>query len=128
MAGYLLDSGLVIRHLRGDPEAVQMLRELSRRARLGVSVVTHLEVYAGMRPQQAYQTRKLLSRFVAHDVDREIAERAGEYVRRYRERGTSIPDAIIAATAVRHGLMLVTLNPKHFPMPELSLYASSVDG
>ncbi|HKZ86817.1 MAG TPA: type II toxin-antitoxin system VapC family toxin [Anaerolineae bacterium] len=127
MAGYLLDSGLVIRHLRGDPEAVQMLRELSRRARLGISVVTHLEVYAGMRPQQAYQTRKLLSRFVAHDVDREIAERAGEYVRRYRERGTSIPDAIVAATATRHSLTLVTLNSRHFPMPEIRLYVPAAD-
>ncbi|HET7090049.1 MAG TPA: type II toxin-antitoxin system VapC family toxin [Anaerolineae bacterium] len=128
MAGHLLDSGLVIRHFRGDPEAVHLLRELGRRTRLGVSVVTHLEVYAGMHPHEAYHTRKLLSRFAAYDVDREIAERAGDFLRRHHKDGTSIPDAIIAATAVRHGLMLVTLNAKHFPMPELSLYASSVDG
>ncbi|MGH2592176.1 MAG: type II toxin-antitoxin system VapC family toxin [Anaerolineae bacterium] len=127
MAGRLLDSGLVIRHLRGDLEAVQLLRELGRRVRLGVSVVTHLEVYAGMRPHEEYRTRKLLSRFVAYEVDREIAARAGEFLRRYHERGASIPDAIIAATAVRHGLTLVTLNAKHFPMSEVSLYVPSAD-
>jgi predicted nucleic acid-binding protein len=70
MAGYLLDSSVVIRHLRGDPAAVQLLRELGRRARLGASVVTHLEVYAGMRSHEEYQTRRLLSRFTAYAVDR----------------------------------------------------------
>ncbi len=127
MAGYLLDSGLVIRHLRGEAEAVQLLRELGRRARLGVSVVTHLEVYAGMHSHEEYQTRKLLTRFLAYEVDRAIAERAGEFVRRYHDRGASIPDAIIAATAVRHGLTLVTLNPKHFPMSELTLFTPTSD-
>ena len=127
MAGHLLDSGLVIRHLRGDPEAAQLLRELGRRARLGVSVVTHLEVYAGMRPHEAYPTRKLLSRFAAYEVDREIASRAGEFLRHYPEQGTSIPDAIIAATAIRHSLTLVTLNARHFPMPGLSLYQPAAE-
>jgi tRNA(fMet)-specific endonuclease VapC len=122
MAGYLLDSGIIIRHLRGNSQAVQLLRELGRRARLGVSVITHLEVYAGMLPREEYQTRKLLSRFMAFEVDRATAERAGELVRRYHDRGASMPDAIIAATALRHGLTLITLNPKHFPMPELTLY------
>ena len=125
MPGHLLDSGLVIRHLRGDPHAVQLLREIGRRSRIGVSVVTHLEIYAGMRPNEEYHTRKLLSRFQAYDVDRHIAERAGEFLRRYHELGTSIPDAIIASTAVRNGLIHVTLNARHFPMPELSLYTPS---
>ena len=127
MAGHLLDSGVVIRHLRGDPDAVQLLRELGRRVRLDVSVITHLEVYAGMHPHEAYHTRKLLSRFAAYDVDRDVAERAGGFLQRYHDRGVSISDALIAATAVRHGLTLVTLNARHFPMPELNLFAPSPD-
>ena len=123
MAGYLLDSGLVIRHLRGDPVAVQLLRELGRRARLGVSVVTHLEVHAGMHPHEEYQTRRLLSRFSAYMVDRSVAERAGEILRRYPDRGIGVSDAIIAATAMQNGLTLVTLNSRHFPAPELTLYS-----
>ena len=34
MADYLLDSGLVIRHLRNDAQAVALLRELGRRTRM----------------------------------------------------------------------------------------------
>jgi hypothetical protein len=123
MAGYLLDSGVVIRHLRGDPTAVQLLRELGRRARLSASVVTHLEVSAGMRAHEEYHTRRLLSRFTAYVVDRSIAERAGEILRRYPDRGIGVSDAIIAATAIQHGLTLVTLNARHFPAPEVTLYS-----
>jgi predicted nucleic acid-binding protein len=52
------------------------------------------------------------------------ADMAGEYIRRYRAQGITLdkPDAIIGATAVLHDLVLVTYNPKHFPMPELQLY------
>ena len=34
----------------------------------------------------------------------------------------SLSDMLIAATALEHGLTLITHNKKHFPMPELSLY------
>lgn len=125
MAGYLLDSGLVIRHLRSKSDAVQLLRELGRRARLSISVITQVEVYAGMRSDEKYLTRKLLSRFTAYPVDRDIAERAGDFLRRYHMHGTGFPDAIIAATAAHYSLTLVTLNSKHFPMTELTLYSPS---
>jgi hypothetical protein len=121
MADYLLDSGLVIRHLRNDAQAVTLLRELGRHNRLGLCTVTHVEVYAGMKPHEQYVTRKLLSRFVAYAVTEDIAERAGEYLRDYGASGLSIPDAMIAATAVLKGLTLVTLNPKHFQIHGVSM-------
>jgi predicted nucleic acid-binding protein len=121
MADYLLDSGLVIRHLRNDAQAVALLRQLGRRSRLGVSTVTHTEVFAGMKPQEQYVTRKLLSRFVAYVVTEDIAQRAGEYLRDCGASGLSIPDAIIAATAVLNALTLVTLNPKHFQIRGVSV-------
>jgi predicted nucleic acid-binding protein len=34
----------------------------------------------------------------------------------------SIPDAIIAATTLQHGLTLVTFNPRDFDLPGLQLY------
>jgi len=121
MADYLLDSGLVIRHLRNNAPAVALLRELGRRSRLSVSMITHVEVYAGMRPHEQYATRKLLSRFAAYTVTEDVAERAGEYLRDHGPSGLSIPDAIIAATAVLNGLTLVTLNPKHFQIHGVSV-------
>jgi predicted nucleic acid-binding protein len=97
--------------------------------RLSVSAITRLEVHAGMQPDERYATNKLLSRFITHDMNRELANRAGDLIRESQERRVSlgVPDAIIAATALTHGLALVTLNPADFegisglslvPMPE----------
>lgn len=124
MARYLLDTGLIIRHLRGQQPVVQLLRELGKRERLGVSSVTRMEIRAGMHPDEAFKTQKLLSRFITYDLTLDIADRAGDYIREYRSAGQplSVPDAIIAATAVIHQLTLVTLNPKDFSMTGLSLY------
>ena len=125
MARYLLDSGLVIRHLRGQKRIVQLLRGLGKMGRLSISAVTRLEVHAGMVPEERYTTQKLLSRFVTYDLDREIADRAGDMIHESQEKGItiSVPDAIIAATAVSCNLTLVTLNKAHFEsIPGLSLY------
>lgn len=125
MAGYLLDTGLVIRHLRGQRRTVRLLRSIGKLERLSISAVTRLEVYAGMLPDERYATQKLLSRFVTYDLDRDIADRAGDMMRESRDRGASlaVPDAIIASTAVTHSLTLVTLNQVHFRgLPGLSLF------
>jgi len=56
MAGYLLDSGVLIRHLRGQHEAVRLVRGLAPMGRLHISVITRLEIRAGMLPQERYRT------------------------------------------------------------------------
>lgn len=129
MANYLLDSGLVIRHLRGQRRVVQFLQGLGKLGRLSVSAITRLELHAGMASDEQYATQKLLSRFVTLSVDRDVADRAGDLIRATRARGNTlaVPDAIIAATAIAHNLTLVTLNTGHFtglsglslaPLPE----------
>jgi predicted nucleic acid-binding protein len=124
LAHYLLDTGLVLRHLRGQRRAVRLLSGLGKIGRLAVSAITRLEVHAGMRPDEQYATTKLLSRFITYDLDRELAERAGDLIRERQERhgALSVPDAIIAATALTHGLTLVTLSRADFEgIPGLSL-------
>lgn len=125
MANYLLDTGLVIRHLRGQRRGVRLLRGLGKMGRLSVSAVTRLEVHAGMADEERYATQKLLSRFVTYDLSSQVADRAGDLICAKRAQGIalSVPDAIIAATAIHHGLTLVTLNQAHFAaVPGLSLY------
>jgi tRNA(fMet)-specific endonuclease VapC len=124
MANYLLDTGIVIRHLRGQRRVVQLLRGFGALGRLSIATVTRLEMHAGMSPEEKDATQKLLSRFVTFDMDRDIADRAGDHIRENSLHGISlsVPDAIIAATAVKHGLTLITLNRGDFEgIPGLSL-------
>jgi predicted nucleic acid-binding protein len=57
------------------------------------------------------------------DVTRPIAEQAGLLRREWASRGRtlSLPDLLIAASAIHHGLVLVTDNVKDFPMRDLRL-------
>ena len=72
------------------------------------------------------RTQKLLARLATLDLDRDIADWAGDLIASGKRAGRplSVPDAIIAATAIGHGLTLVTLNQGDFQnIAGLSLYA-----
>lgn len=130
MAGYLLDTGLVLRHLRGQRRAVQFLRGLSQSGRLSVATVTRLEVHAGMKQDERHATQKLLSRLTTYDLDRAIADKAGDLISLGKNSGQnlSVPDAIIAATAISNALTLVTLNLDDFKhVAGLSVYQLDED-
>lgn len=75
--------------------------------------------------EERYATSKLLARLATIDLDREIAGRAGDLIAGGKKTGQvlSVPDAIIAATAIGHSLTLVTLNRRDFQhVAGLSLY------
>jgi len=86
----LVDTDVLIANLRGIDAARDWLRDVTR----------------------------LLSSLRSLPVTDMIASRAGELRRRYRRSHAAIGlvDYLIAATAQVHGLELVTLNTKHFPM------------
>ena len=103
VADLLVDTDVFIDHLRGAAELVP------GRHRLHYSVVTRAELFAGNTATNL--SSQLLAPFRELAVDRPIAERAGRIA---REFGVRLPDALIAATALEHGLGLVTRNLKHF--------------
>jgi predicted nucleic acid-binding protein len=112
----LLDTTVLVDILRKNAAALAWLRSTTGKA--AVSVISLTELYAGARSRREEQEVLALERsFRILTVDRDIAVRAGAFVRLY---GTSHniddPDALIAATAEHHGLGLATLNAKHFPM------------
>ena len=103
MADILVDTDVFIDHLRGA-------RALTPgRHRLHYSVVTRAELFASNSASDLVTT--LLGPFREIPMDRQVAERAGRIRRETRIR---LPDAIIAATAVEHGLGLVTRNQSDF--------------
>ena len=124
MPDYLLDSCVLIRHLRRHKPTTDLVSALILEGQVGIAAISRTEIIEGMREHEREATMRLLDSLPAYPLDVAIADMAGEYIRRYRAQGITLdkPDAIIGATAVLHGLVLVTYNQKHFPMPELQLY------
>ncbi len=125
MPDYLLDSNVLIQHLRGHAPTTTLLTRLALDGQLGLAAISRTEVLAGMRPHERETTLQFLDALACYPLGIAAADLAGDLVRRYRRQGVTldIPDALIAATALHYELVLLTYNPRHFPMPELQLYA-----
>lgn len=103
VADLLIDTDVFIDHLRGAAELKPA------KHRVHYSVITRAELFAGNTATDL--AARLLAPFREIGVDRQVAERAG---RVSREFGLRLPDAIIAATALEHGLQLSSRNTKDF--------------
>jgi predicted nucleic acid-binding protein len=114
----LVDSDILIAHLRGSSAAHDWLIEARSRGRLSISVVSVAEIVGGMRSPERREVWRLLSAFRVEPATEMIARRAGEMMRQYRRShvGVGLGDYLIGATADVKGLELATLNVRHFPM------------
>lgn len=124
MADYLLDTNILILHLRGRKDVSTLLTKWSKTGTLFISVVTRTEILAGMHLHQTKRTMALLNSLMTINVDEAIADQAGRLIYQYARKNIqlSVPDTLIAATALQHNLILATTNTKHFPMPTLRLH------
>ncbi len=66
--------------------------------------------------------KSLFAILTSVNVDAAIADRAGEYMRKFsKSHALNIGDALIAATAKEMVLNLVTRNIKHYPMKDVDI-------
>jgi predicted nucleic acid-binding protein len=116
----LVDSDVLIAHLRGVAAARDWLIAARRGGPLSISVVSIAEIVGDMRSAERREVWRLLGSFRAEPATEIIARRAGELTRRYRRShsGIGLADYLIGATADVKGLELATLNVRHFPMFE----------
>lgn len=114
----VVDTAVLIDHLRGTAEATRVLAEHRSVGSLHASEITRLEVLAGMRPGEEQRTRAVFAILEWHPVDEVVAQRAGELGRVWlpSHRGIDGADLAIAATAEVLAIPLLTLNVRHFPM------------
>jgi len=122
---YLLDTTEVIDYGRGHAPTVALLTELHEQgASLGCCAVVVAEVYAGVRQRDAGRMEKLIEALRFYPADREIASMAGRCIRDFSQQGIrlAVSDALIAAVAISYGLVLITKNQRHYPMPGIKLY------
>ena len=111
----LVDTDVLIWHLRGYPQATRRLDELGA---LTLSAVSYLEVLQGMRNKaELAAVKKMLAHRSATllPVSEAITQRAIELMEAITlSHGLQMGDALIAATALDHGLPVLTANVKHF--------------
>jgi hypothetical protein len=124
MSRFLLDSDVIIWHLRGRKEVTDMLRNLHKFGLPACSALSVLEVQLGVKKGEEEKTNLFLRSLRVFDVDIEIANKAAQLIRKNKAKGITInlPDAIIASTCLLHDLILVTYNTKHYPISELEFY------
>ncbi|MBN8487538.1 MAG: type II toxin-antitoxin system VapC family toxin [Burkholderiales bacterium] len=111
----LVDTDVLIWHLRGYPQATRRLDELGA---LTLSAISWLEVLQGMRNKaELVAVKKMLDKRSARllPVTESITLRATELMESLTlSHGLQMGDALIAATAVEHQLPVLTANVKHF--------------
>jgi len=130
MNDYLLDSGILIRHLRDQIGYPELTNRLMDEADVYISAMTRLEIVRGMLDRERGETFDLLDSLETIPMTAEIADLAGEIIRSWRARGAVLgdADAVIAASALHNNLALVTTNARHFPMPELVVLQADEEG
>ena len=111
----LVDTDVLIWHLRGYPNATRRLDELGA---LTLSSISWLEILQGMRSKaELLAVKKMLDKRSARllPVTEVITLRATELMESLTlSHGLQMGDALIAATAIEHQLPVLTANVKHF--------------
>ena len=124
---FLLDTDICSVHLKGDRAVFSKFMQFT--GRLHISAVTLGELYSWvLRSKAPPARRQLLQQFLLDvqllPLDADVAYQFGLMRAGLLDRGQSPAsnDLIIAATAVVHGLTLVTHNVRHFShLPRLAL-------
>lgn len=131
MTKYLLDTTVLIAHLRGDQAAADLLLKLlSDGQSLCTSCVNVAEIEQGIRPRERRAATALLGRLEFLPTTREAATRAGRYRAEWERRGRTLhlADALVAGTARAHGAVILTDNVSDFPMRDVRVEQPAPSG
>ena len=115
----LVDTDVLIWYMRGNGKALRAIETLDE---FSISVVTYIELVQGLRNKAELNTLRnfLQSRSVpVLHVTESISSTAMFLVEQHHfSHSLGFSDAIIAATAMSHGLPLMTANTKHYRVIE----------
>lgn len=107
---YLIDTNIIIHYLEGEQAAVSFLR--TYRGKLAISSITWMETLSyPFSADEEQIVRAFLHELRLIEISSVVMELSVE-IRRTKKM--KLPDAIIAASAIHHDLILVTRNIKDF--------------
>lgn len=107
---YLIDTNIIIYYLEGEQAAVSFLS--AHRGKLAISQITWVETLSYLFSADEEQVvRAFLQEFRLIEFSSPMMELSVE-IRRMKKM--KLPDALIAASAIHHDLILVTRNTRDF--------------
>ncbi|MCB2264088.1 MAG: type II toxin-antitoxin system VapC family toxin [Candidatus Thiosymbion ectosymbiont of Robbea hypermnestra] len=111
----LCDTNILIEFYKNTPEIIGELCEIGQH-QLAVSAITQAELYFGALDKSELQKiKRHLSLVFVIPVDNHISKQFISLMEKYSlSHKLSIPDALIASTALVHQQELYTLNDKDF--------------
>lgn len=119
----LIDTCLFIEHFRGNTAVSDFLSQ--HVGQMYVSAITDMELAQGVRNKQELQTYYKLSKTLQIElveINQSISTLAREWVRQYGlSHNLHLADALIAATANQHQLILCTHNIRDFQFLDVKL-------
>ena len=117
----ILDTNICVRFLRGEESVVRRLLDADENDDLRIPAMVEGELFYGAekserRDENREKVKALLAFLPVCHADDETMEEFGELKAKAEAAGRRVDDAdvIIAATAMRHGALLVTGNTRHF--------------
>ena len=117
----ILDTNICVRFLRGEESVVRRLLDADENDDLRIPAMVEGELFYGVekserRDENREKVKALLAFLPVCHADDETMEKFGELKAKAEAAGSRVDDAdvIIAATAMRHGALLVTGNTRRF--------------
>jgi predicted nucleic acid-binding protein len=115
---YLFDTSVFCDYWRSNHFAKEIFQRVKLlKIDVSLSVITIVELWRGIALDDENRKRdhlEMLKHFNRYDLTEEMAYRAGEITSQFRNIGITTNDAIIAAAAETHGLILVSSDIGHF--------------
>ena len=112
--GGIVDTDILVDVLREVTAAITFLRDAERY--VTVTAITQMELIQGSRNRaELRRVEQFLRRFAVRGLSELIGGIGVSLMRQYRlSHGLLLPDALIAACALEHGVTLYTKNVRHF--------------
>src|SRR5665647_1932949 len=109
----LIDTNILIEIYKNNTSIVDEVKKIGQ-GNISISDITCAELYFGARNKKELQTiAKDIKKLQIIHIQSEISAKAVKLIEKYAmSHKLSIPDALIAATAIYHNQMLYTLNIK----------------
>jgi predicted nucleic acid-binding protein len=111
----LIDTDVLIWYMRGNARAARVIEKQNG---FSVSVVNYIELVQGMRNKnELIELRKAFKEWDVNIlyIDEKITAKAMFYIENYYlSHSLNLADALISATAIMHGLPLITGNDKYY--------------